>query len=167
MRRFLPLLLCILLVLTACQADKGEEKAGTAPDFTLNDTAGNRISLAQFRGKVVFLNFWATWCPPCREELPSMERLNEVFSGRDFVMLAVNAENDGLTTVAPFLEQYPHRFTVLLDVDGTAQELYGVDRFPETFVIGKDGKVVQRLIGSRDWSSTQMLSWFDGLVGGH
>lgn len=94
-----------------------------------------------------------------------MERLNEVFAGRDFVILAVNVESEGLASVGPFLQQHPHRFPVLLDVEGKVQKLYGVDRFPETFVLDKQGKVVDHLIGARDWSSTQMLGWFDSLVG--
>lgn len=142
----------------------GSLEAGrTAPDFTLKTLKGDSVSLSQFRGKVVFLNFWATWCPPCRAELPSMSRLNEVFAGRDFVMLAVNVEQDkGI--VEDFLKVRPHDFTVLLDPEGKAQSLYQVFRFPETFLIDKEGRIVERFLGARDWSAVEFLKRIDHLV---
>ncbi len=76
---------------------------GLAPDFVLEDTLGNKVSLAALRGKVVLVNFWATWCPPCREEMPSMEKLNVIMAESDFVMLAINIEENGRTVVPEFL----------------------------------------------------------------
>ena len=84
-----------------------------APDFLLEDTAGNQVSLASLRGKVVLVNFWATWCPPCRAEMPSMEKLNEAMAGEDFVMLAINVEENGRSIVPEFLKKSPHKFSVL------------------------------------------------------
>src|SRR5210317_2628159 len=75
----------------------------TAPDFQLEDTKGNKVSLSDLRGKVVLVNLWATWCPPCIEEMPSMERLHEVMTGEDFVMLAINTEQNGRSIVPKFL----------------------------------------------------------------
>lgn len=73
-----------------------------APDFQLEDTKGNRATLSELRGKVVMVNFWATWCPPCKEEMPSMERLNKIMAGEDFVMLAINTEKNGQSVVPAF-----------------------------------------------------------------
>lgn len=164
----LSLLVVAVLVLTGCkktETSDGDVGLGAkAPDFTLKDSAGQTVTLSQFRGKVVFLNFWATWCPPCRSEMPSMERLNEVFASKDFVMLTVNIEEDGMAVVGPFLQQFPHRFSVLLDTEAEVQSLYGVNRFPETFVIDKQGKIVDRIIGARDWSSLEMLNYFSRLI---
>ena len=81
-----------------------------APDFTLEDTEGNKVTLSALRGKVVMVNFWATWCPPCKEEMPSMERLNKIMAGEDFVMLAINADDNGRAVVPDFLENNPHDF---------------------------------------------------------
>jgi peroxiredoxin len=134
------------------------------PDFTLNNLAGEPVTLSQYRGKVVFLNFWASWCPPCRAEMPSMDRLHEVFYGQEFVILAVNTENDE-RVVRSFLDRNPHKFPVLLDLDGKVQNLYDVHRFPETFLIDQEGKLVERFIGARDWSATDFLKRVASMIG--
>jgi len=135
-----------------------------APDFSLQDSEGNMVTLSDLRGKVVFLNFWATWCPPCRTEMPSMEMLNEVFSGSDFIMLAVNVEPEGLTTVPPFLERNPHTFTILYDLEAEAQNAYGVFRFPETFLIDKEGRVARHYIGAYNWATVEIMSQVKELI---
>jgi thiol-disulfide isomerase/thioredoxin len=156
------LLLSVLPVLAGGSRPKvqpaGVQVGSTAPNFTLKDVQGRTVSLADFRGKVVFLNFWATWCPPCRAEMPSMERLNEVLGKEQFAIVAVNVEEDP-QGVRDWLKKNPHRFTVLLDPQAKAQNLYKVFRFPETFLIGKDGKVLQHYIGARDWSSVEFLKY--------
>ncbi len=128
-----------------------------APDFQLEDTTGNKVSLSDLRGKIVLVNFWATWCPPCIEEMPSMERLNEVMAGDDFVMLAVNAEENGRSVVPAFLEKTPYTFPILYDDKGVVQKLYGVFKFPESFIIRKDGTVAEKIIGPLNWSSPETI----------
>jgi thiol-disulfide isomerase/thioredoxin len=152
--------------MAAMPASVGVQAGQTAPDFTLKDLNGHPVTLSQFKGKVVVLNFWATWCPPCRAEMPSMERLNEVYGSKDFVILAVNVEEDGKETVKAFLEKNPHNFTILLDSELKAQDLYGVYQFPETFIINKKGQVVERVIGAVDWSSVEVLKYFSTLLNG-
>jgi len=136
-----------------------------APDFRLSDPGGREISLSQFRGKVVFLNFWASWCPPCRAEMPSMERLNEVYGSKNFAMVAVNTENDP-GAVRRFLEKNPHSFTVLLDVDGRVHQTYRVFKFPETFLLDREGRIVEHYIGARDWSAVEFLKKIGDMVEG-
>jgi len=135
-----------------------------APDFTLNNLKGEPVSLSQFRGKVVFLNFWASWCPPCREEMPSMERLNEVFGSSDFVMLAVNVEDDGPRSVPEWLKENPYTFPILFDPQGQEKMRYGVTAIPETFLIDKKGVVVDRFLGAYDWSSVYTLKEIFSLI---
>lgn len=94
-----------------------------------------------------------------------MERLNEVFAGKDFVMLAVNVD-DNLNSLVDFMKSTPHNFTVLHDSEGKVQRLYRVDKFPETFVIGKDGTILEHIVGARDWASPQALKYFSELVNG-
>ena len=137
-----------------------------APDFQLEDTQGNKISLSELRGKVVMVNFWATWCPPCRAEMPSMEKLNKTMADDDFVMLAINVEENGRSVVPAFLKKSPHDFTVLYDDQGVVQKLYGVYKFPESFVIRKDGVIDDKVIGAIDWAHPETIAYFKGLAKG-
>lgn len=95
-----------------------------------------------------------------------MARLNKLMADEDFVMLAINAENNGRAVVPDFLKENPHDFTVLYDDQGTVQQKYGVYKFPESFIIGKDGTVVQKIIGVIDWSSPQTVAYFKSLTKG-
>ncbi len=137
-----------------------------APDFELEDTKGNKVTLSDLRDKIVLVNFWATWCPPCIEEMPSMERLNEVIAGDDFVILAINTEENGRGVVPAFLEKTPYTFPILYDDKGVVQKRYGVFKFPESFIIQKDGTVAEKIIGPLDWSSLKSLTYFKGLIKG-
>jgi len=135
-----------------------------APDFTLSDLNGRSYTLSELRGKVVIVNFWATWCPPCRAEMPSMERLYQELSGQGLVLLAINVEKDGRRTVKQFLTSNPHSFPVLLDDQETAQRLYGVNRFPESFIVRKDGVVDDKVIGAIDWADSGSVAYFRDLL---
>jgi peroxiredoxin len=137
-----------------------------APDFQLEDTHGKQVSLSDLRGKIVLVNFWATWCPPCIEEMPSMERLNEVMAGDDFVMLAINTEETGRSVVPEFLAKTPYTFPILYDDKGVVQKQYGVFKFPESFVVGKDGIVTEKIIGPLDWSSVKTITYLKSLTKG-
>jgi len=137
-----------------------------APAFQLEDTAGNKVSLEDLRGKVVLVNFWATWCPPCRAEMPSMEKLNAAMADDDFVMLAINVEENGRTVIPAFLEKTPHTFSVLYDDLAVVQELYGVYRFPESFVIRKDGVIDDKVTGAIDWAHPETIAYFKDLAKG-
>lgn len=162
--RLLLLALCPLLF-TACSKENAAPDKALAADFTLRDLDGKLHKLSDYRGKVVFLNFWATWCPPCRAEMPAMERLNEVMGSKDFVMLAVNADED-VKDLEAFARETPHKFTVLSDADGKIQQLYQVFKFPETFVIDRQGRIVEHIVGARDWSSTEALKFFNKQIAG-
>jgi peroxiredoxin len=135
-----------------------------APGFALPDVHGKMHSLAEYRGKVVFLNLWATWCPPCREEMPAMERLYRRLEGRDFVMLAVSQDEGGAKVVGPFVQQMNLSFTVLLDPEASLSPRYGVTGYPETFVIDRDGRVIEHTIGPADWDTAAYVSYFTSLL---
>lgn len=167
--RLTPLFLLVFILLSTQGAlafgGGGAVRVGNmAPDFTLKDLDGNSVTLSDLKGKVVFLNFWATWCPPCRTEMPSMEMLNEVFSTSDFVMLAINVEKEGEKVVPAFLERNPHSFTILLDLEEEVQRSYGVFRFPESFLVDKTGRISKHYIGAYDWSSVQVLKQVKDLL---
>src|SRR6266852_5491119 len=118
-------------------AKTGSVAAGkVATDFKLRDLGGHEVSLSSMRGKVIFLNLWATWCEPCRREMPSIETLYEKF-GKDksFVILAVSEDSDGSKAVAPYVKQSGYKFEILLDPRNNVGEAYNVSGIPETFVI--------------------------------
>jgi len=124
-----------------------------APDFTLPDLKGNPVSLNGFKGKVVFLNFWATWCKPCEEEMPSMQILyNELKSqNQPFEMVAVSIDKEGPEVVRKFVERYNITFTVLHDRKGRIKDTYKTTGVPETFIIDQRGIIAEKVWGPRDW----------------
>ena len=121
-----------------------------APDFTTEDAAGNRVSSRSFRGRVVLLNFWATWCPPCRLEMPSMERLYGEFRGQGLEIVAVNFM-ESRELVQAFSREQNLTYPMLLDRRSDIAERYGVMRLPETVVIGRSGEVIAKTTGYKDW----------------
>ena len=135
-----------------------------APDFAAPDLSGHAVSLSSLRGKVVLVNVWATWCPPCRDEMPSMERLASHFRGRDFELLAVSQDEDGRDKVSSFVRELGLSFPVLLDPERQIGDRYGVWGYPETFVIDRSGHVVERVIGPRDWDSPASIAQIEALI---
>ena len=123
-----------------------------APDFTLTNMDGESRSLSDYRGKVIMLNFWATWCPPCRHEIPSMESIYQDLKEQGFVVLGVNQfeEPDHVFAYMGQLSVFPN-FPVLFDRDGKVSQLYGVKGMPTTLLIDRQGRVVYRAVGGRDF----------------
>ncbi|MGC8529266.1 MAG: TlpA disulfide reductase family protein [Leptospirillia bacterium] len=132
-----------------------------APDFDLKTVDGKNVHLSDYRGRVVMLNFWATWCKPCRQEMPSMEEMSKGFrtvAGDRFILLAVNENNVFYQgKVKPFLEKFGIDFTVPLDPLGKLDHLYKITGVPETFVIDQKGVVAEHVIGPRDWRMKDSL----------
>jgi peroxiredoxin len=135
-----------------------------AQDFELPDLKGDRIRLSDYRGRVVFLNIWATWCPPCREEMPSMELLYQALKRREFEMLAVSIDQGGEKAVRPFAANYGLTFPVLLDPEKKTYQLYGLTGVPETFIIDRTGMIIQKIIGPQDWINRNWLNYFEGII---
>ena len=114
-----------------------------APDFSLPDLSGKQIPLKQLRGKLVFLNFFATWCGPCREEMPGMEWLHRAHQDKGLVVLAVNLQ-ESAKTIRPFVQSLRLSFPTVMDAEGAVSREYGVRALPVSFLIGRDGKIVWR-----------------------
>lgn len=133
-----------------------------APDFTATDLEGQPVSLADLRGDVVLLNIWATWCAPCREEMPSMQRLHDRFAADGLRVVAVSVDTDtggrfapvsGAGDVQGFVQQHGLSFDIWLDPAGTIQRTYRTTGVPETFVVDRNGAIVKKVIGATDWDS--------------
>ena len=127
----------------------GEVKAR---DFLLKDLNGNEVHLASHQGKVIFLNFWATWCVACLVEMPSMEKLFQKFNEKDFVILAVDIQED-LEQVIKFKEKFKLSFPILLDTEGVVASYYGVNALPATYLIDREGYLYAAALGARNWAS--------------
>jgi peroxiredoxin len=135
-----------------------------APDFRLEDLEGRKIGLKDFKGKVVFLNFWATWCNPCKEEMVSIERLHQTFKEKDFIFLTISVDFEGRKPVKEFINKKNYTFIVLLDPKYEVLDLYKVQRIPTTFIIDKTGKIMGQATGPRDWNSPEAILLLDSLM---
>ncbi len=121
-----------------------------APDFILKSVNGKETSLASFRGRIILLNFWATWCPPCKAEMPSMNKLYNLFKGRGLVVIAVSTDNS-VKKVEKFLHKNPVDFVVLSDPAIKTSRKYKVFSLPTSFLIDKDGMIVKKFFGEQEW----------------
>lgn len=159
--RFLALLLA--LALPAAAEELKPWAGGATPPLELADLRGKKHSLADYRGKVVLVNFWATWCEPCREEMPSMERLRVSLAERPFAVLAVNlAEPE--SRIAKFLDTVPVGFPILLDRDTKTTRAWQAKVLPATYIVGPDGAIRYRHVGELDWSKPGVRKLILGLM---
>jgi len=137
---------------------------GQAPNFTLPGLNGRPVQLRELRGKVVLLNFWATWCAPCLQEMPSMERLYQTFKQTSFVLLAVSMDRQGVEVAQPFAENLKLTFPILLDPTSEVARQYGVRGLPTTYLIDPDGLLIGAAVGARDWHRTEAKALIASLV---
>ena len=135
---------------------RGVVKAGDeAPNFKLKDMNGELVALSDLRGKVVLVNFWATWCGPCRIEMPAMERLYRAYSRKDFEILAVSTDAQGAAVTRPFQQENHLTFPILHDADFRVGLSYGARTLPMTFMVDRQGIVRQQIFGARDWEAPE------------
>ncbi len=137
---------------------------GTAPIFTLQDLAGREQPLAQWRGKLIMLNFWATWCSPCRAEMPGMERLWQRYRDKGLVVVAVSVDEGMEHRVAKFVEILKLSYPILLDAEGVVSDYYQVSALPHSFLIDSDGKLIASIVGEREWDSPQAYALIESLL---
>jgi len=134
-----------------------------APDFTLLNADGQQVSLQQYRGKVVFLNFWATWCIPCREEMPALERLHQTYQAHDLVIISIDLKENA-DQVKAFFQKHGLSFPALLDQNGSVFRDYLVAGMPTTYLIDRDGTLLARGVGGRDWTRAEALQLIQELI---
>lgn len=128
-----------------------------AHNFTLPNLDGEMVSLEDFDGKVVFLNFWASWCKPCEEEMPSMQELYDALGSMPFEIVAVSIDTESSEAVKEFADKYDLTFPILHDKGGKVKELYKTTGVPETFIVDQNGVIAEKVMGPRDWSRNSNL----------
>jgi peroxiredoxin len=137
-------------------AERNVVKLGEpAPNFQLRDINGRLVALSDMRGKVVLLNFWATWCGPCRVEMPAMEELYRTFQRKDFEILAVSTDAQGVAVTRPFQQENHLTFPILHDADYRVGLAYGARSLPMTFMVDRQGIVRHQIFGARDWGASE------------
>ena len=139
-----------------------------APPFTAStlDATPRTKTLADYKGKVVLLNVWATWCPPCREEMPSIERVHQAFAGQGLAVVAVSVDDPGKENeIRDFVREYGLTFEILHDAAAGIKKNYQITGFPETFVIARDGSIRKKVWGGADWSSEANRALIRELLG--
>ncbi len=157
------LLLCLTTLLASCEKQEGGKTqlqaaiGKPAPDFTLSDLNGKTWKLSDLKGKVVFVNFWATWCPPCRQEMPSMQALYKEMASERFEMLAI-LQNDDPARAEKLARQLGITFPILVDPESKAAKAYGLTGVPETFIVDASGILREKFIGAYPWDSPQAKS---------
>jgi len=161
--RFLLGFLLAALITAATAQELKPWTGGAAPPLVLQDLEGRTQRLADYRGKVVLINFWATWCAPCLAEMPSIGRLRASFAGQPFAVLAVNlAEPE--SRIRRFMEQVPLDFPVLLDRDTAAAKAWKARILPASYLVGPDGKIRYSALGEIDWSQESVRRAVNGLL---
>jgi len=172
MKKALPAILAIILasgmLITSCTTESGNPGPATAtvgqvaPDFTLQNLEGQSVSLSDFRGKPILLNFWATWCGPCRFEMPFLQEIYDERSERGFVLLTVNIA-ESPAKVTGFMTELDLSLPVLLDARSEISKVYGITAIPTSFLIDKDGVIQKRIIGAFS-STTEIESELSEIV---
>jgi peroxiredoxin len=135
-----------------------------APAFTLTSLDASELGLTDFKDKIILLNFWATWCAPCREEMPDMEILWQTLKEAGLVVIAVAEDRGGPKAVREFAGEHNITFPILLDPAGSVRRAYEVTGLPTSYIIGRDRKISGKVIGARDWDGTQSIKFFKTLL---
>lgn len=139
------------------------EAGDTAPKFTIRTENGQQISRSEFPGKLLMVNFWATWCPPCVEEMPSLKQFAQTMGPQGVTVLGISVDRNE-QAYREFLQRNQLGFLVARDPEENISSSYGTFKWPETYLINRDGKVVQKFIGPRDWTDPQIVNSIRALL---
>jgi len=146
----------LALDLLSCNKDPGPRVEMPAPGFTLPDLEGKLHDLASFRGRVVVLNFWATWCPPCIDEMPSLEKLHQALADQGVAVIAVSVD-ERFSDVPAFVQKFDLTFSVLYDEGKKVSRKYQTFKYPETYILDREGRLKSKVVGPRDWAAPTVI----------
>jgi peroxiredoxin len=160
----IAVLMCVFVGTLYLQLHDNVVKAGDrAPDFSIKADNGQTITARDFGGKLLVLNFWATWCPPCISEVPSLGKLQQALGSQGVVVFGVSEDQDP-EAYKNFLAKYQVPFLTVRDPTKAIKEKYGTQQIPETYLINRDGKVVEKVVSDADWSSERMIEHVKSLL---
>jgi len=140
----------------SCKKNPGPQVGDLAPGFSLPDLDGERVGLADLKGRVVVLNYWATWCPPCVDEMPSLQKLHDALAEKGLSVVAVSVD-ERFTDIERFVGDFNLTFTILHDEGMKVSRSYQTFKYPETYIIGRDGRVKSKVVGERDWVAPSVI----------
>lgn len=141
-----------------------EAERHPAPDFVTENLRGGNSELKDYEGKVVLLNFWATWCMPCRAEMPSMEAAWKKYKDQGFVVVAISVDEGSKGRIETFVRLLDLSFPILLDPESEVSDLYKVSNMPTSFLIDRNGKIISRIVGTDDWTSPEAIQLVEKLL---
>jgi len=139
-----------------CKKNPGPQVGDVVPGFTLPALDGASHQLEQLRGRVVVLNYWATWCPPCVDEMPSLQKLHDALAAKGLAVVAVSVD-ERFTDIERFVDSYGLTFTILHDEGMKVSRSYQTFKYPETYIIGRDGRLKSKVVGERDWVAPTVI----------
>lgn len=157
------LLAGLALVLGNSMRERVVVVGDSAPNFTVTTDHGRQVSTKEFGGKVLVVNFWATWCPPCVEEMPSLQAMAQQLGPKGVVVLGVSVDKNG-ASYKRFLDQAKVSFETSRDPEANISADYGTFKYPETYIIDRDGKVRQKIIGPQDWTAPEVIRSIEALL---
>jgi peroxiredoxin len=169
-RLALVMLACVALPAVAAVDPASEldlikpNRQQVAKDFKVASLDGKRLRLADHKGKVVFLNLWATWCPPCKEEMPAMERLWQRYREHGLVVIALSMDSGGAKAVKPYIERARYTYLIGLDPKMEVADLYGARSVPSTFIIDRSGMLRAIALGPREWDGKAAFAYIETLL---
>jgi cytochrome c biogenesis protein CcmG/thiol:disulfide interchange protein DsbE len=158
LRRLLPFVFLFALGLSgaSCNKNPGPQVGQPVPDFELPDLDGHAKRLSEFRGKVVVLNYWATWCPPCVDEMPSLEKLHQSLSDKGLAVVGISVD-ERFSDIVDFVKTYGLTFTILHDNGRKVARSYQSFKYPETYIIDREGRLQSKVIGPRNWVAPSVI----------
>ena len=160
----ITLIVALAIAITCSHVEAKEKKQHLASNFTLKNLEGEDVSLSQFRGKYLLINFWATWCAPCKIEMPSLEKLYRQFKSDNFDMIGISNDMFGARVVRPYIKATNLTFPMLLDQRMIASRQLGIVSLPTTVLIDPQGIIIGVLQGAEDWADPETLLYFKNLL---